>query len=59
MARNRYTADEVIRKLRDADVLIGQGETVADVIQHLGLCGTSRTIAGARNIVQPPLYGPL
>lgn len=31
MARKRYTPEEIIRKLREADVLIGQGQTVADV----------------------------
>ena len=35
MARKRYTTDEIIRKLRKADVLIGQGQTMANVIQHL------------------------
>ncbi|MEM9153210.1 MAG: transposase [Cyanobacteria bacterium P01_F01_bin.3] len=35
MARRRYTTEEIIRKLRQADVLIGQGQTVADVIRHL------------------------
>ncbi|MEL7042890.1 MAG: hypothetical protein AAGL90_15320 [Pseudomonadota bacterium] len=30
-------AEEIIRKLREADVLIGQGQTVEDVIRHLGV----------------------
>ena len=37
MARKRYTTEEIIRKLREADVLIGQGQTVADVIRYLGV----------------------
>ena len=37
MARKRYTTEEIIRKLREADVLMGQGQTVADVIRHLGV----------------------
>ena len=36
MARKRYTTEEIIRKLREADVLIGQGQTLADVGRHLG-----------------------
>jgi len=28
MARKRYTTEEIIRKLREADVLIGQGQAV-------------------------------
>ncbi len=37
MARKRYTTEEIIRKLREADVLIGQGQTVANVIRHFGV----------------------
>lgn len=37
MARKRYTSEEINRKLREADVLIGQGQTVANVIRHLGV----------------------
>ena len=37
MARKRYSTEEIIRKLREADVLIGQGQTVTDVIRQLGV----------------------
>ena len=37
MARKSYTTEEIIRKLREADVLIGQGQTVANVIRQLGV----------------------
>lgn len=37
MARKRYTTEEIIRHLREADVLIGQGQAVADVIRQLGV----------------------
>ena len=37
MARKRYKTEEIIRKLREADVLIGQGQTVANVIRQLGV----------------------
>ena len=37
MARKRYTTEEIIRKLREADVLIGQGTSVSDVIRQLGV----------------------
>ena len=37
MARKRYTTEEIIRKLREADVLIGQGTNVSDVIRQLGV----------------------
>ena len=37
MARKRYSTEEIIRKLREADVLIGQDQSVSDVIRHLGV----------------------
>ena len=37
MARKRHKTEEIIRKLREADVLIGQGQTVANVIRQLGV----------------------
>ena len=37
MARKCYTTEWIIRKLREADLLIGPSQTVADVIRHLGV----------------------
>ena len=37
MARKRYTTEEIIRKLREADVLLGQGNGVMEVIRQLGV----------------------
>ncbi|MEL6361809.1 MAG: transposase, partial [Pseudomonadota bacterium] len=37
MARKRYTTEEIIRKLRETDVLLGQGQAVADVIRQMGV----------------------
>jgi putative transposase len=37
MPRNGYRAEEVIAKLREADVLLGQGEKVAEVVEALGV----------------------
>ena len=37
MARKRCSTEEIIRKLREADVLIGQGQTVTDVIRQFGV----------------------
>ena len=33
MARKRYTTEEIIRKLREANVLLGKGQAVADVVR--------------------------
>lgn len=35
MARRRHTPDQIIRKLREADRLLGEGAEVADVARHL------------------------
>lgn len=35
MARKRFSAEQIIGKLREADVLLGQGMTVAQVCKRL------------------------
>jgi transposase-like protein len=35
MKRKRHTTDEVVRKLREAEVLEGQGQMIAQVCQRL------------------------
>ena len=37
MARKRYNAEEIIHKLREADVLLGQGHSVSHVCRQLGV----------------------
>ena len=37
MPKKRYTAEEIIHKLRQADVLLGQGQTVPQVSRKLGI----------------------
>ena len=37
MAKNRYRPEEIISKLREADILIGQGHTVAQAIKSIGI----------------------
>ncbi len=37
MPKKRYTAEEIIHKLREADVLLGQGQTVPQVSRKLGI----------------------
>ena len=37
MVRNRYNAEEIIHRLREADVLLGQGETVGQACKQLGV----------------------
>ena len=37
MARNRYSAEQIILKLREAEVLLAQGQTVWQVSRSLGI----------------------
>ena len=37
MARKRHTPDEIVAKLRQADVLVAQGQAVADAIRAIGV----------------------
>ena len=35
MARKRYTAEQIIGHLRQAEVMVGQGKSIADVLREL------------------------
>ena len=37
MAAKRYSPETIIRKLREAEVLQGQGKTIAQVVKKLGI----------------------
>ena len=37
MTKRKYTSEEVIHKLREADVLLGQGRTIAEACKHIGI----------------------
>ena len=37
MSKKRFQPEEIIGKLRHADVLLGQGKRVADVVKALGI----------------------
>jgi transposase-like protein len=37
MPKKRYNAEEVIHKLREADVLLGQGRTISQVCKQIGV----------------------
>ncbi len=46
MARRRHTPEQIIRKLREADRMLGEGKDLAEVVRHLQV--TDRpTTAGA------------
>ena len=35
MARRRHTPEQIVRKLREADRLVGEGADIAEVARHL------------------------
>ena len=37
MPKKRYRPEDIITKLREADILISQGKTVAETIRQLGV----------------------
>jgi transposase-like protein len=37
MVKNRHTAEEIVSKLRQVDVLTAQGRTVAEAIRQIGV----------------------
>ena len=37
MARKRHTAEEIVSKLRQVDVLLAQGKPVADAVRMIGV----------------------
>ena len=37
MAKKRYRPEDIITKLREADILISQGKTIAETIRMLGV----------------------
>jgi putative transposase len=37
MARKRHTAEEIVAKLRQVDVLMAQGKLVADAVRAIGV----------------------
>lgn len=48
MPRVKYSGKQIIHKIREAEVFLGQGQTVKAICRN-GISQTPRTIAGARN----------
>src|SRR5215207_8562135 len=49
MSRQRHKPEEIVAKLRQGDVLVSQGQTVADAIRTIGVTevGRDRELAAA------------
>lgn len=37
MAKRKYSSEEIIHKLREADVLLGQGKSIAETCKQVGV----------------------
>ena len=37
MAKKRYTAEQIIRMLREVEILLGQGQVVTHAVKHIGV----------------------
>ena len=42
MSRQRHKPEEIVAKLRQGDVLVSQGQTVADAIRAIGVTEVGR-----------------
>lgn len=41
MNRKRFSPEQIVNKLREADVLISKGQSVAQVCKHIGVTGVT------------------
>src|ERR1700745_556086 len=41
MPRKRYKPEEIVAKLRQVDVLVSQGQSIADAIRQIGVSGVT------------------
>jgi hypothetical protein len=41
MAKRKYGAEEIVAKLRQVDVLLGQGKTVGEAVKSIGVTETT------------------
>jgi hypothetical protein len=57
MARKRYTPETIIRKLREAEILQGQGLTVVQAVKKLGV-SEQTFCAGAKSTEACALIRP-
>ena len=41
MPKKRHKLEEIVTKLRQADILISQGQNIADVVRQIGVTASS------------------
>ena len=45
MPRKRYKPEEIVAKLRQVDVLVSQGQSMADAIRQIGVSEVTRSLS--------------
>ena len=50
MPRRKHTAEEIINKLREAEVIIASGSTVAEASRRIGVSNRPSTAGGASTV---------
>jgi putative transposase len=55
MPRKRYKPEEIIAKLRQVDVLVSQGQSMADAIRHIGVSEVTFYLYGPLSRCKPIL----
>jgi hypothetical protein len=60
MPRKRHTPEEIVTKLRQVDVLVAQGQSVADAVRSIGVtevtCATSCSMARSSTACARPRW---
>ena len=51
MPRKSYKLEQIINKLREAEVRLSQGATVGEVVKALGVSEVTPSTAGAKSLV--------
>ena len=57
MARKRHTAEEIVAKLRQVDVLMAQGRQVADAVRAIGVTEVRPSARHTRFAIDSTLRG--
>ena len=50
MPRKHHKPEEIVVKLRQVDVLISQGQNIADAIRQIGVSEVTKVAAGVRRV---------
>src|SRR6187549_3763630 len=56
MARKRYKSEEIVAKLRQVDVLVSQGQNMADAIRQIGVSVSQMTAQKLMTLAQRRIH---